>query len=287
MSEEIEELIALYALGAATSEEMDQVDAYVASNPEARQRLDEAIAAADEIGFSVEAQTFDVSVRSNVLAYARENPRKATDTAQTSPTVTAAVPDSRRPAQRSSISRQTADSPSFWQRLRQSWAFPALAGGMAVLALLLMVWNVNLRAANDALQGQVIAMQEQMIRQEEVLALLPGGTTFAVGGTESRPEAEGQLLVGADGRTAILLTQDLLPLSANQTYQLWYIGSEGPVSQGIFAVDNQGSGRLQVVSEVPAQAFDAIGVSIEPALGSLQPTGDIVLFGEVVVGGSG
>ncbi len=286
MSEEIEELIPLYALGAATPEEMARVDAYVASNPEARRSLDEAIAAVDEIGFSAEPEMPDPAIRANVLAYARQNPRKTAERVKTPPVSDEAV-ESRRPVPSSPARRPAADSPSWWQRLRQSWAFPALAGGLAVLALLLLVWNMNLRAANEALQGQIIAMQEQILAQEEVLALLPGGSTHAVSGTESQPEAHGQLLISADGRTAILLARNLSPLAADETYQLWYIAGDSPVSQGIFSVDEQGDGRLRVQSEQPPDAFDAIGVSIEPAPGSTQPTGDIVLFGEVGAGESG
>jgi hypothetical protein len=165
---------------------------------------------------------------------------------------------------------------------------PALAGAAAVLALLLLAWNFNLqsreaalRVANEALSAQLAILEQRLLEQEQLLAVLPGSESFPVSGTESRPAAAAQLVVAGDGRTAVLFARDLQPLADDQAYQLWFIGGEGPVGQGTFTVDEQGQGTLVVESAAAVRTYDAIGVSIEPAEGSSQPSGDIVLLGEI------
>jgi hypothetical protein len=51
------------------------------------------------------------------------------------------------------------------------------------------------------------------------------------------------------------------------------------VAAGLFEVNNDGKAILQVSQAVTPESYDAIGVSIEPEAGSIQPTGDIVMLG--------
>lgn len=79
---------------------------------------------------------------------------------------------------------------------------------------------------------------------------------------------------GELGRSA-LLTDGLAPLPDDKTYQLWYIGAEGPVSAGTFETSDQG--LTWHVLEGDMSAGDAVGVTVEPRGGSEVPTTDPIV----------
>jgi anti-sigma-K factor RskA len=79
-----------------------------------------------------------------------------------------------------------------------------------------------------------------------------------------------------------LILNGLASLPADQTYELWLIPSDGdPVSAGLVQVTADGTTVSQIPMPSQPQEFAAVGLSIEPAGGSPQPTGPIVLLGTV------
>ena len=79
---------------------------------------------------------------------------------------------------------------------------------------------------------------------------------------------------GELGQSALFV--DGLPkLTESQSYQLWYIGASGPVSAGLLEQD--ASGPSWRVLDGQMSAGDLVGVTVEPAGGSKQPTSDPVI----------
>lgn len=68
--------------------------------------------------------------------------------------------------------------------------------------------------------------------------------------------------------TAVLVTEGLESLGEGQTYELWYVRGDDPVSAGLFQVDG---GTTTALLSGELQAGDAIAVTVEPTGGS--PTG--------------
>lgn len=64
-------------------------------------------------------------------------------------------------------------------------------------------------------------------------------------------------------------------LPATNDYELWFIGEDGPRSAGVITMDASGDARQQLVGEMAAG--ESIGITIEPAGGSPQPTTDPIL----------
>jgi anti-sigma-K factor RskA len=93
----------------------------------------------------------------------------------------------------------------------------------------------------------------------------------------------GLLALKPETETAVFFTTDLEPLTVDETYQLWILRDEAALSAGIFNVNEQGIGVLEVseatinLVDLFDTSFDAVGVSIEPAGGSEQPTRVIML----------
>ncbi len=76
-----------------------------------------------------------------------------------------------------------------------------------------------------------------------------------------------------------MVVSGLRQLETGKIYEFWLIQGNNPVAAGLFEVDDEGKAVLQVSHAVTPESYDAIGVSIEPETGSIQPTGDIVMLG--------
>ncbi len=267
MDDHPRELLAFYALDAVSESERRQVEAYLAENPEALAELKALRAAAHQLPLSIEPATPPAAVAAGLMARIRADHR---DTAG----AVADRPEPRLPGRRPAFRR------SWWTRFRQGPALPAVAGLALLAALLLPIWIVSLQARVRDLTAENDALRQQLLTQQETVAVLTGfdSRVITINGTEARPQARGELVVEAGAGRAVLVVTDLAPLPGDQTYQLWLIQGDSPVSAGTFQVDAQGRGLFPVTG-APLPSFDAVGVSIEPAGGSAAPTGDIVLLG--------
>ncbi|MEO6463611.1 MAG: anti-sigma factor, partial [Candidatus Eisenbacteria bacterium] len=84
-----------------------------------------------------------------------------------------------------------------------------------------------------------------------------------------------------DAKKAVLYASGLPRPPAGKDYQLWVIEGQTPRSEGVFPVNEQGR-ATHVLPEVPEPGgVGAFAVTLEPAGGVPQPTGDMVLLGAV------
>jgi anti-sigma factor RsiW len=94
---------------------------------------------------------------------------------------------------------------------------------------------------------------------------------------ELAPEASGIIYISADGRNGTVIVDQLPQLGPDQQYQLWLILDGDRTSGAVFSVDEDGYRGVQIESPIPLQEYGAFGVTIEPAGGSPNPTGERVL----------
>ena len=287
-----EDLFPFYALDALTDEERAEVEAYIAGNPEARERLLPALSAAADVGAAATPVAPSPEVKRALMA------RVAADAARPEPQATLPAATARRASPPRPAPAPTPPKRSWWPRL-------APAFGVAAAVLLLMgasvVWQLasqvaDLRRQVAALQGDAGELQSQVERlrnenqtlqgelaaRDDVLAQYrrPGAHTIAIGdATGQNPAAVGTLTMDATTGEAMLAVANLPEPAGGMTYQAWLIVDGAPVSVGTFAVDASGQGT-HMIPEAAAGEFDAVGVSLEPAGGSQQPSpGGIVLLG--------
>jgi hypothetical protein len=194
--------------------------------------------------------------------------------------------------------RRLSEHPLMW---------PLLTAAMLTVLLLLgfYTWQVHrdqrmalaqveiLQADLAGLQSQVEDLQtlnsglhQQLSEREDQLTLFANAMrVIALEGTEDAPTARGTLYTGDD--TSLLVLQGLPSLPQRQVYELWLIPSDGePIPAGLIRVEESGSTTVNVDMADKPQDFAAVGISIEPAAGSPQPTGPIVLLGTVQGGDS-
>ena len=90
------------------------------------------------------------------------------------------------------------------------------------------------------------------------------------------PEATGQIVISKDGEVGMLAVAHMPVLEPGYTYQVWLIQNGQRTSGGTFLVNQQGYGMLNVVS--PQSLLDCdVSITVEPAQGSVEPTGKTVL----------
>ena len=289
--QDIEALFPFYVMDALSHEEHAQVERYARSRPEVRVALDELAAAAAELPMLASPVPGTTDEKPALMARIRGDLEMQGAVRRIGPEQKSAT---------GLLDRS--------RRLLTSRPAPAFAGLVLVL-ILLLAWALTLRSQLGdldelvgALESEVVALgservalqeetiglatenaalREQLLNQRQILIAL-GRTdteTVAVSGTDSNPQASGNLFVSQENNRALLTVSGLAPLPAGQDYQLWLIQGDQPTSAGVFAVDDAGRSVYLFPVDPATGDFDAVGVSIEPTGGSQQPTGDIVLFG--------
>jgi anti-sigma-K factor RskA len=260
-----DELLPAYALGALDGDELRELEAHVASGcAECRRQLALWQGDLEELAASVPPVTPSAHTRQRVLRLAGGHRAEA-------------VPARPRPLAR-------------WAMLA------ALAAATALLIAVGSAWRQarlgdeleRLGAERDRLAREVSGLDRQLglarseaQRMAESLAIIasPGSRSVQLAGLGPAPQASGHAFVSPQRGQAVFYAFDLPAPAPGKAYQLWWIGPGGPVSAGVFDVDERGTGSVRVEHVAPAGQIQAWAVTVEPAGGVPQPTGAMVLKG--------
>ncbi|MGC1377054.1 MAG: anti-sigma factor [Anaerolineales bacterium] len=156
------------------------------------------------------------------------------------------------------------------RRVWPSWSFGQFALGAALV--LLVALNIF-----SLLQTQVIQRQQAQFAQQ----IQTGQAAFsmlAYPDTKSLPITgsgiAGTLLLDKEHSAAVLIAWDLPPLPENQTYQIWLVDPKGErTSVGLFRPETgQRLTSKAIFMKRDISGFTGLGVTLEPAGGSKQPT---------------
>jgi len=233
MTEHVDELLALYALGGLESEAAARIEAHLAECAACRAEAEAMRAVVGVLAQGAPARSPREAVRARLMQRLGDRPR------------------------------QPRPSPS-----RLAWAFAALS---AVIIVALAGWNLSLNSQLNRLREHVAAQQKLM-----GLVTSPSTQTIDLAAPAQPATARGRAYVEETSQTVVVVVQHLRPLETDQTYQAWVIGPGGPVSAGLFAVNEAGWAMTTLTR--PYSPGSAIGISREPAGGSAQPT-EVVLVG--------
>ncbi len=181
-------------------------------------------------------------------------------------------------------------------RRGRSLLVPALALAASLAAVLLSLVALRQQSAGRAELAALRSERERLDRHVAALesevegagrrlddlasavraATFPGRQPILLAGLEGAPDASGATFYHPASRDAVFHAFGLPGLSADRTYQLWYILDSGPVSAGIFGVDQRGEASLAVAGLPEPGRIKTWAVSVEPAGGVDQPSGPIV-----------
>jgi anti-sigma-K factor RskA len=230
----LRENIPAYALGALDAEDVNALEAHLRTCDSCRTELAEYRLISDSLLAAVPQQQPSVALRKRLQGQLPSAQRRAT-------------------------------------RPRFSWSFGQLATGTVLAVLLFM--NLFSFLQMREIRLQQAGLLQQLKSNQFALSMLayPGTQAFPIAGEK----LSGSVLLDRERNTVALVMWHLPDLSEEQTYQIWLIEPDGHrVSAGLFRPQADAAYTTQpVYSEQDISSFTGVGVTIEPAGGSEQPTG--------------
>jgi len=146
------------------------------------------------------------------------------------------------------------------RRSRTVALWQGLAAACALVAVVVSAWGLaQHREAQRATNARASVVQS-LLAAPDVRA-----TTTAL------KQGQGTLLSSRSEHRLVLIARGIPVLPTDETYQLWLMSESGaPVSGGVFRPDEHGNVELPASGNL--DGVDRMGVSVEPAGGSAQPT---------------
>ena len=141
----------------------------------------------------------------------------------------------------------------------------------------------QLRAAEqrEAEVTAAIKTQQDVTYKAPLMSANPGSSVSLLRKTGAWTSARGVMMVSQTGTNAILLVVDLPLLPADKVYQVWPMKGQAKHNAGWFTVDSTGYGQTVIIPVAPFWEFEAAGITIKPAGGSVDPTGVNILKGDL------
>ena len=249
--DEYQELAALYALGALDTPDRESFEAHLAAGCAACQEsLREARGVSDELALSVDPVDPPARVRERLFSKVQSD---ADISANPS------VPK--------------ANTYVYWAAL-------ATAASL-VVATGLWIQTRSLARELDNETSNRLRLEEELAGVTEIFDALssPRNRAVSLDAQPAAPGARASAFLDSQNGRLFLYVENLDPLPAGQTYQIWLIVDGTPVSAGIFDVQADGSARLDGEPLPGFEGTVTVAITVEPAGGVAQPTGPMVLLG--------
>lgn len=267
-----QELIAGYVLGDLSSEEMVEVQQYLAGNAQARQEVAELQATLNLLPLSLpEDIAPPVALNAKLLNSATAMPQQVK--------LTSAMP-----------------APGRNLRPKARWRSPIAWGAIAatLTAAILGFQNIQLRSALQvaqqqseqiaAIEAQLATAQSDVADYQEVISMLrlPENRLFSLSGASSFTEtSSGSVVIAPQRNWAMLTLKDLPAPPAGKAYQLWAVANGEKVYCVEFKPDETG----QVLVEIPVGNWAGtpmVSITIEDEGTIPTETSEMVMNGIVI-----
>lgn len=254
--------LALYAMQALPADEMAAVTAALRDNREAQQELARIQGDLALLALSADQQSAPPGAMERLRSRMREGEASADSMTQTVQEIAPTV------------------------RRRSRWATFTPWAIAAALAIACSILGYKVSSLNDALDGEsrlVSNLAAKASHAQQVLELLnaPNAQRVTLTATKNPAAPVARTVYLAERGALMMEANNLKPVPAGKTYELWVIPTNGaPVPAGTFTPNAEGYASVvlpKLPSGVPAKAF---GITIENAGGSATPTMPIVLSGE-------
>ncbi|MDN5686550.1 MAG: anti-sigma factor [Brachybacterium sp.] len=289
MNEQKHDMTGAWALNALDADERARIEDYLAQDPEAAAEARSFEETAGELARGLEPAPPRPELKDSVMARiarTRQLPPHAEQDADEIATPSAPAENTHRGE------TQTSDAPAADSRDAQVVPLDRYRSAvrrtrwLAVAATALLVtsvagvglWSTERAVQQDA-QETIEAMQsaqEDAAQEQQMVSTIMASddaTQLTV-----QPESGGalHLMYSRDQDAMIIQATDLADLPSGSTYQLWLIDEEGPHDAGLISASDQ---TVRVKKEMPEGA--QLGLTVEPAGGSEQPTPPVIATGEL------
>ena len=262
-------LAAAYALDALDPDERAAFERALAESPELRDEVDAYAESTAQLARLAEPATPPPSLRERLMAALEETPQAVPDAAATevhdeaavppvvAPTTAAPPPAAAAPATPASEAQPVGPAEAAARRRwfqRPGAIIAAVAAAVVLIAG--VVIGVGWPGPNGwGAQREMAAIAAAPDAQSQTHDVPGGGEVTLVSSAEQ-------------GRSGVLV-QGLPELGSDETYELWYIDDAGAAPAGTFDVAGEETWRVLEGSFAPGVV---VGITVEPAGGSPQPT---------------
>jgi anti-sigma-K factor RskA len=256
-----------YALDAVTAEEAAEFEKAADASPALRDEADGLIETASLLGLATAPVQPSEQLKIDLMAKLASTPQLPAQDVAEEPVPEAPVPEAPVPPVSEQPNRPARAGGRAESKARARWftrAVGILAAAAAAVALFIgggLVGNaISGNQTGDSVQASAAAALVEITAAGDgaraTVSLGDGGTATLVWSNSL-------------GRSAVLL--DGLPsLPSDKIYEAWYMNSTGAAAAGTFQASGDGT-TLHVLDGTMA-AGDQVGVTVEPAGGSSQPT---------------
>jgi anti-sigma-K factor RskA len=253
-------LAAPYVLGALDPAELREFEAHILTCPICREEVRSFQRVTDALAYTAPAATPRLDLRTRVLS-----------------SIAGGVPAAREPAGRGHVIS--------WLPLAASLVIAAGLGAYAwqLQGRLSLVENRLVDAERRAAAAESDTIQARRTADEARLTMAvfaaPDLARIDLAGQNPAPKASARALWSRN-RGMVFTTANLPAVPAGRVYQVWVVTAQAPVSAGLLSTDASGSGTAFFQTPPDIAPPVAVAVTLEPAGGVPQPTGEMYLVGK-------
>jgi anti-sigma-K factor RskA len=284
ITEEGQELAALYALGALTQHEARAFESHLNEGCDAcKTETEKFETVAGIIGFSAQDAAPPAYLRDLLAArIEKEKHEHESKVSQAAPVIPF-------PERAKSTLQPTPASRSTHGFRLLPWA--VAASFLIALAYTFITWQTerrNLQASLSETRNEVSDLKNRLNRESlratefaliNSVLELPQRSTIKLAGQEAAPSSLADVYWDVSGKRWVVIA-DLPPAPAGKVYQLWFVTPDAKVSAGLIEPDEKGHGFTVVNIPPDVTNVIAAAITLEPKGGSAQPTMPIYALGK-------
>ena len=257
----IDDLVAGYVLGALETDEAAAVDAHVRTCSSCERSLADAQRTVGMLPFVVPMQKPPID--SKVALFARVAHSRRAAAAASLPLHgaeawrTSTIPNSVDASLAYAGSGNTASSPagvSTSRGSRTGWLVSVMSVPLLIALVATGFWGLQL-------QSQLSSQNSQLAELQSELANFGSGTTsYPLSPGYDAPQAEGQIVIGSDGRAGMVQI-DVNSKDAAGAYELWVMNQDGKlVPAAEFTVNQDGKGQARFELDQPFGEYESVHI---------------------------
>ncbi|PZO39394.1 MAG: hypothetical protein DCF19_14230 [Pseudanabaena frigida] len=258
--QEWEELLAGYVLGDLEPEEVTEMHRLIAEHPEIVKEIDrlQETLALLPLGLNESYPARDL--RDRIAAVAIPTPVEDLLVDPLDPAI--------------NPSPKIKQSSRFYDLWNFTWMSFAAIGAIAL---------VSLGFDNYQMRQQIATNQVELQKYRQTIAMLQGADNrmISLKGMGAIPTATGSVMIAPTEKTAMISIQNLMPIPQENSYRLWAIVDGKKVDCAQFRPDEQGKVFLKVPLGSALKQSTTVIITIEPNKDMPEPTGEMVMKGEV------
>jgi len=258
--EHVEDLAAAYALDALEPDERERVEFHIRFCPRCAAAVDRDLRTTGMLPFIVAGTVtppadLKASIFTRINHVTRAEAAASVQAAASAyPTEQQTLPSSRPAAALPSQEVVVPAALAAQKKRGLAWFGSVLSVPLMGALIVTGFWGASMRDQITQQESRINALSAQ------VANFGSGATTLQLSPGRAQPQAEGQLVLGADEKSG-MVSVDLNTDSAAGPYAVWAVNSDGelqPIAQ--FTVDGNGRGDAQVRLSEPFSSYEAVQI---------------------------